>query len=156
MHPFDVLVLTPCGASDPALAIAASRAGARGVLDLEFTADSGAAWEGLERLERFAAGPFGVKLGPEAGPLVERLVSEPFERLAWVVLAGGDHPDLARWVEVFRQRHLTILFEAVNAAEMALGERLGADGLILKGHEAGGRVGSETAFILVQRWQRLQ
>ena len=27
------------------------------------------------------------------------------------------------------------------------------DGLILKGHEAGGRVGAETSFILLQRWR---
>lgn len=39
----DIIVLTSPGACDPSIAIAACRAGARGVLDLEFCADPVAA-----------------------------------------------------------------------------------------------------------------
>jgi NAD(P)H-dependent flavin oxidoreductase YrpB (nitropropane dioxygenase family) len=42
-----------------------------------------------------------------------------------------------------------VLFEAVTVAEALRAERLGADGLVLKGNESGGRVGGDTAFILV-------
>ena len=38
---FGFITLTPAGAPDPDLAIAGSRAGACGVLNLEFTADLG-------------------------------------------------------------------------------------------------------------------
>ena len=36
-------------------------------------------------------------------------------------------------------------------AQAELGQQLGVDGLIAKGHEAGGWVGEETTFILLQR-----
>src|SRR5262249_12793229 len=40
----------------------------------------------------------------------------------------------------------------ISLDEAIRAEALGGDGLILKGQEAGGRVGAETAFILLQRW----
>ena len=50
----DVLVLTPPGFCDASLAIAASRAGGWGVLDLEFAHDTSAALAEIGRLQRFA------------------------------------------------------------------------------------------------------
>src|SRR5207249_1017575 len=47
----------------------------------------------------------------------------------------------------------SVLVEAVTLDEATLAEGLGADGVVLKGHEAGGRVGPETSFILLQRWR---
>lgn len=40
MDSSDLIVLTPAGAPDPALAVAAVRAGARGTLDLEYASPS--------------------------------------------------------------------------------------------------------------------
>src|SRR5262249_54297741 len=152
MQSSDVIVLSPPGAADPSLAIAACRAGAWGFLDLEHTADTNAALAALRRLQRFAVNPFGVKLGRHAGALLPQLLAATPARLAWVLVAGGDHVHLQDWVAQLRQRHLGVLFEAASLAEARLGERLGVDGLVLKGHEAGGRVGAETAFILLQNW----
>jgi len=50
MGNFEILVVTPAGAADPALAIAACRAGARGFLDLEYGAESPAGHAALDRL----------------------------------------------------------------------------------------------------------
>ncbi|HXG10106.1 MAG TPA: hypothetical protein VNK04_09985, partial [Gemmataceae bacterium] len=151
MPSFDVLVVTPPSPADPSLAIAACRAGLRGFLDLEFAPDEPAALAAVERLERFTRTGFGVKLGRDAGSLVCRLAgSSP--RLRWVILAGGLHPHLEEWIQLFHRHDLTVLLEAINLDEALAGERLGVDGLILKGHEAAGRVGTQTAFVLTQQW----
>ena len=151
-----ILALTPAGVPDPALAIAACRAGARGFLDVEYASREADAWSALEKLARFGKGPFGLKIGPGSGAIVSRLASEIPPGLAWVLLAGGDHPEWPAWIGQFRGQGLEILFEAINLAEVVLAEELGVDGLVLKGHEAGGRVGPETAFILLQRWHAHQ
>ena len=153
MHRADIIVLTPPAWIDSSFAIAACRSGAKGCLDLEYATEQ-QAWEQLRRLELYAPGPFGIKVGPEGATLVDALLAAfPPDRLDWVCLAGGGCGDLERCIEGLKGRGRRILFEAVSLAEAQLGERLGVDGLILKGHEAGGRVGAETSFILLQRWR---
>ncbi len=153
----DILVTTPPVPLDPALAIAACRAGAIGVLDLEHAAAEAEALAALTKLEHFTSSPFGVKLGRDSAEIAERVLQFAqgqggFQRLGWVQLAGGDHRQLRDWVRLFKQAGCTVVLEAISLAEIKLGEELGADGLVLKGQEAGGRVGDDTAFILVQRW----
>jgi acyl transferase domain-containing protein/NAD(P)H-dependent flavin oxidoreductase YrpB (nitropropane dioxygenase family)/NAD(P)-dependent dehydrogenase (short-subunit alcohol dehydrogenase family) len=153
MHRADIIVLTPPAWIDSSLAIAACRSGARGCLDVEYATEQ-QAWEQLRRLELHAQGPFGIKVGPEGATLLDALLAAfPSGRLDWVCLAGGVHGDLERCIERLKSRGRRILFEAVSLAEAQLGERFGVDGLILKGHEAGGRVGAETSFILLQAWR---
>ncbi len=60
---------------------------------------------------------------------------------------------MAEWIARFRRRQIRVLLEAVTIAEARRGAELDIDGLILKGHESGGRVGDDTTFILLQRWQ---
>ena len=153
MHRADIIVLTPPAWIDSSFAIAACRSGAKGYLDVEYATEQ-QAWEQLRRLELYAPTPFGIKVGPEGASLLDALLAGfPPDRLAWVCLAGGGHGDLERCIEGLKGRGRRVLFEAVSLAEAQLGERLGVDGLILKGHEAGGRVGAETSFILLQRWR---
>src|SRR5580704_15369080 len=102
MRTYSVLVLTPSGVANPALAIAACRAGAFGILDLEYTNDSTATRAALERLERFTTSDFGVKVGRDAGTLLPQLLAKLPARLSCVVLAGGEHPDLATILNLLR------------------------------------------------------
>ncbi|MBY0460582.1 MAG: hypothetical protein K2V38_24970, partial [Gemmataceae bacterium] len=149
MEPRDLIVLSPCGAADPSLAIAACRAGACGAFDAEFsTTDT--LRRALERLTRFAAG-FGVQLRADAPDLLSTaLAFQP----AVVIFAGADHPALAEGVRAARASGAIVLREAVGVAEAARGVELGADGVVLKGHEAGGRVGPSTSFVLIQQWRQ--
>src|SRR5207244_2766324 len=80
-------------------------------LDLEFTlgenGSSPAALNGLagvERLQRFTSGPFGVKLGRDSRSLVQALLADLPARLTWVLLAGGAPFELVAWVGEFRGR----------------------------------------------------
>lgn len=152
MQQADVFVFTPVPRINPAIAIAACRAGARGTLDLEYAADIESIREAIAKLSRFTDRPFGVKLGVRGGSILESLLANPTPGLGWIVLAGGDHAELSNWIEQLRAARLEVLFEATDVTEMRRGAELGVDGLILKGHEAGGRVGEETSFILIQRW----
>lgn len=59
---FEILASTLAGWADPAIAIAASRAGATGILNLEDTFAAATARPALDRLARFGRGSLGVKL----------------------------------------------------------------------------------------------
>ena len=144
----DLIVLTPPGA-DAALAIAATRAGAVGALDLEYTTDPTAIADALARLARFAPG-FGILVRADDALPDQLALAKPTR----VILAGGDGPELADHIRTLRAAGAQVWREAVSLAEAVRGAELGADGVILKGHEAGGRVGADTSFVLVQKWRQ--
>ena len=56
-------VLTPPGLIDPSMAIAASRAGETGVLDLEYAQDEEDAREAVGKLARYGGKQIGIELG---------------------------------------------------------------------------------------------
>src|SRR5579884_3340605 len=151
MGKYDVLILTPAGAGNPSLAIAACRAGARGFLDLEHNAESQSAARALDQLGRFAPDGFGIKLGLSGGSLLPMLLEDSC-RCREVILAGGEQAEWSEWISQLRRRRIRVLVEAVTLAEARRGAELEIDGLILKGHESGGRIGADTTFILLQRW----
>jgi len=53
-----------------------------------------------------------------------------------------------RWA---RAQNIEVLAEVTTLADAQKAEALGVDGLVLKGNEAGGLIGEETTFILLQR-----
>jgi acyl transferase domain-containing protein/NAD(P)H-dependent flavin oxidoreductase YrpB (nitropropane dioxygenase family)/NAD(P)-dependent dehydrogenase (short-subunit alcohol dehydrogenase family)/acyl carrier protein len=150
MESSDIFVITPAGICDASLAIGACRAGARGILDIEYIIDLTSVKEALVRLERFTSNAYGVKISADISPHILDLIINASPQLAWVVIGGGDHPNLKKIVQRLRGRKL--FFEAVCFDEVLIGEKLAMDGLILKGNEAQGRVGQESAFIFLQRW----
>ncbi len=153
MQDFSILALTPPGSTSPTIAIAACRAGACGCLDLEFCHDPALGLEALDSLARgVASGGYGVKLGPEQQAIAEQLTPERFAGLTTIVLAGGPAAWSKQTVKQLAQWRLVC--EVTSITEAAAASELGAAALILKGHESGGRVGSETAFILLQSWRQ--
>jgi hypothetical protein len=62
MPSFHVIALTLPGQPDPAVAIAAIRAGGWGILDLEYTKDRDLAVDSMKQLCRYAKGECGIKL----------------------------------------------------------------------------------------------
>ena len=151
MGKFSILALTPAGHDDPGLAIAATRAGALGVFNAESIADAVVIETGLARLQRFAKGAFGLYL-PSAIDLAPLGLAERIEAgLGLLVVAADDFSRHQPLLQQFRHSGGRCYVEVTRwplADEALLDE---VDGIIVKGHESGGAVGEETAYILLQK-----
>src|SRR5262249_43576066 len=134
------------------LAIAAARTGSRGFLDLECAKDDETAWAAVARADRFVPEKFGIKIGSNERSLAKKVLVKAPAKLAWVLLSDYESRDLREAVNAFVQSGIEVFIEAVSLEEARRAEALQIAGLVLKGNEAGGRVGGETAFILTQRW----
>ncbi len=150
-----LVAVTPSLSLDPAIAIAACRAGALGIFDVEYAAaaDQAAIVAGLRRLEEFTDSDFGVKLGPGSHFLLDQLLANKPPRLAYAILAGGDGASTTESLSSLRRAVIWLMAEATSVDEAQRAAELGFDAVVLKGNEAGGRVGHETAFILLQHWR---
>ncbi len=152
MKVFQIVVSTLPGFVDPATAIAASRAGAVGILDLEYTQDTQVALEAVQKLGRFAKGDYGVKLNSHnSKESLDALLLELPPDLKYVVLTYHE-PSILPLTNILREQGRTVYLETSCVEQARHGEQIGVDGVIAKGHEAGGRVGEDTAFILLQQY----
>lgn len=151
MQKFQIIVLTLPGFPDPSLAIAASRAGGLGVLDLEYTHNKQDAVDGIRKLANYAGNDFGIKVNANAGDFLAEIIPDLPEHLKLVILTYADPQKLGQEVQALRDKGLTVMLESTCLEEARAGEQIGVNGVIAKGHEAGGRVGNETTFILLQR-----
>ncbi|MFD9218954.1 SDR family NAD(P)-dependent oxidoreductase [Streptomyces sp. NPDC060064] len=118
---------------------AAERAGALGLLDLGRDRDRArSALAGLH-------GSYGVRV-PAGCPLTPDELPDAVDTVllteAWWRTGTGD------WAAGGRRR---VWAEVVSPAEAAAAVAAGAAGIVAKGHEAGGRVGELTTFVLLQR-----
>ncbi|MEV7414947.1 SDR family NAD(P)-dependent oxidoreductase [Streptomyces sp. NPDC089919] len=139
-----VVALGPFEEPRPQVVVAAERAGALGLLDLgrdapaarRALADTAAALPGRTFGVRV---PAGCPLGPQdLPPAVDTvLLADP-----------ALHPRTASWSAGGRRR---VWAEVVDPGEAAGAVAAGATALVAKGHEAGGRVGATTTFVLLQQ-----
>ena len=146
------LLLSPLGFDHPALAIAASRAGGTGVLDLELSRAPALAQ--LQLLARQAGKQgFGVRLGGFDGELAEQLIQLLDAGLNLLILGREHWAEWQGWLSGAALTETTLLLELSDndPLDSAIAHRV--DGLLLKGHEAAGFVGESSAFILVQHWR---
>ena len=140
-----IVVVSPFGRPDVGIALGAARAGALGVCDLGLRPEP--ARHALAALATRRGERLGVRVqapcpvGPEHLPPSVRVVV-----LAEVPSAA----DVEGWGAGGRQ----VLVEVHDVAEAEQAVAVGAAGLIARGSESGGRVGEETAFVLLQRLVR--
>ncbi|MGH8929118.1 MAG: SDR family NAD(P)-dependent oxidoreductase [Egibacteraceae bacterium] len=151
MAQFEFVALTLPGLADPSVAIAASRAGAIGVLDISFVGDEQLAVQGVARLARFARGRCGVRFDLCDEGMAYAVISSLPSTVLLAVLVPADRDVVRRWAELLRARGVELWLEATTLEEARLAVALGFDGVIAKGHEAGGRVGETTTFVLLQQ-----
>jgi len=147
-----IITLTPPGFPDPSLAIAGSRAGEWGVLDLEYTYNKKIAKDSIKKLSTYARNDYGIKLNLHDNEFFAEITSSIPENLRLVILACADAKDLKQVVKTLHKPGLTVLLECTSLKEAQTGKQAGVDGVIAKGHEAGGRVSDETTFVLLQRF----
>jgi len=148
---FKLLGLTPLGFLDPAIAIATSRAGGIGVLNLECVRDERAAVAAIVKLALYAGSECGIKIEGNADGLLAKLIPQLPEPVKMVILTATDRRRLERAVHALHERGVKVLLEATNLEQAKAGEAGGVDGLIAKGNESAGWVGEETTLILLQR-----
>ncbi|WNI32256.1 SDR family NAD(P)-dependent oxidoreductase [Streptomyces sp. ITFR-6] len=138
-----VIAVNPLHHPSPRLTAAAARAGALGVLELP-TGDARRTEELLERTNRWTRAPFGVRIRPGCLLPGDGTAGSLPEGAATVLLA-----DAARRPKQFPGRR--VLVEVTDLAEAHRAARAGAHGLVVRGHENGGRVGELSTFILLQQ-----
>ncbi|WP_239380268.1 type I polyketide synthase [Frankia sp. CIT1] len=150
-----VIGITPFTEPDARLAAAVTRAGALGVLDLG--RDAATARTALVNTARWARGPFGVRVPAgcatvpgELPPVVDTVVL-PSGRVPGAGPAETGR-EAARWdvMTAAANGHRRVLVEVTSVAEARAAIEEGADGLIARGCESGGRVGDLTTFTLLQ------
>jgi acyl transferase domain-containing protein/NAD(P)H-dependent flavin oxidoreductase YrpB (nitropropane dioxygenase family)/short-subunit dehydrogenase len=136
----------------PQIAIAAERAGGVGILDVEFARDKDAVARCLESLLSDTRGRIGLRLAPDQIDWCGELLAQLSRRPHWLILAAGQDarpPDLIGALPRSAARTLLIEICDAEAARALSGTAIG--GLIAKGNEAGGWVGEDSAFVLLQK-----
>jgi acyl transferase domain-containing protein/NAD(P)H-dependent flavin oxidoreductase YrpB (nitropropane dioxygenase family) len=137
-----IFTLTPFERPDVRLAVACARAGALSLLDTG--RDREGAHRAVDALSREVRGGYGLRL---ARPGLFSPAELP-KGVEVVVLPSPD--DVARWRSAL-DRRVALLVQVVSREEARAAEAGGADALIAKGAESGGRVGDEGTFVLLQR-----
>ena len=155
MLDFIKFVFTPAGFGDVALAIAASRAGAVGVYNAELENDSRRAVAALDRLAIHARGHFGIKLDGVDDVLSTSLRSHAAGGLAWVFIDAGLINPHAHLLDELRSAGVRVVAEVKTARALEPVIESHLDGVLIKGNEAGGFVGEDASFILLQKWRNL-
>jgi len=151
MRTFQMMAISPAGRPDPSIAIAASRAGGLGILDLSYTINEQTAIDGIKKLAKYAINDFGIKINGYTSDFLTKPTSDLPEQLKLVLLTYADLKSLEKKIQALHHLGLSVILETTCLDQAQIGEQTGVDGIIAKGCEAGGRVGNETAFILLQR-----
>src|SRR5579884_538235 len=140
-----VLAVTPAHVLDPQIAIAASRAGELGILDLGMRDDTSGVAAAIGQLREKAgtAGRWGVRwdtLGAKARGL-ERLAELLPCSVPVLVLGGLAIEEAVRLFPAAKRLAEQVFFEVSDGKAALKAQAAGYSGLIVKGHEAGGGVG---------------
>ncbi len=148
---FNFIVLTPAGTPAPQLAVAACRAGALGVLDLEFAgARAEASLAAVREVEAAQAGPYGVLVGDDP-QLLDAIWETASTALETVLLAVDRDVHLASLVDAVHAHGRRAVAVVTGVEQAAAAQSSGADAVVAKGQEAGGWVGEQGSYVLLQR-----
>ena len=151
MVEFVKFVYTPAGLPDASLAICASRAGGVGILNGELTADAPALLAALDSLAANAGTPYGLKLDSINGVLAAAARSHFDRGMRWLILDAELLGHCGELIADARRAGVSVLAE-VKSAEWGEAALAACSGVIVKGNEAGGFVGEDSSFILLQKW----
>jgi acyl transferase domain-containing protein/NAD(P)H-dependent flavin oxidoreductase YrpB (nitropropane dioxygenase family)/NAD(P)-dependent dehydrogenase (short-subunit alcohol dehydrogenase family) len=150
---FEVLALDRLADGMPLLAAAAARAGGTGAIDLEYArgdverrAVRAVRWL-LDHVDDSRS--IAVRLTPTQIVTLDAVLDELKDTGATIVLAAATAA--ADAFERARGASCRLLVEARSLDDCEVARSHGCDGIIATGNETGGRVGSDTTFILVQK-----
>lgn len=152
----NVIAITPAQRLDPQIAIAACRSGALGILDLGLREDPSARTAAIGKLAKAAGGSrlWGLRwdtFGTQASGL-EHLGGMLSGRVPVLVLAASGPEETNKLRKAAKRLAHRVLLEVNDLDAAQAAQAAGYDGLIVKGHEAGGRVSKRASFILLQEF----
>jgi acyl transferase domain-containing protein/NAD(P)H-dependent flavin oxidoreductase YrpB (nitropropane dioxygenase family)/NAD(P)-dependent dehydrogenase (short-subunit alcohol dehydrogenase family) len=146
---FQVVVSTPAGFPGSRLVEAAYRAGFLGNVALECSA-----FEDCTAVLR-ALGQSGTEFSVSVADLGPDFLSWLNSNLglnpAQVILSDPELPSLRSHLSILQDKDIRTQVQITSLQEAISAQNAGADSLIAKGNESGGRVGEETTLILLQR-----
>ncbi|PWU03978.1 MAG: hypothetical protein C5B51_17720 [Terriglobia bacterium] len=144
-----ILVFTPDGFTQPNVLVAAHQAGHTPVLGLDYVSrlDADAALETLKATNS----AFLVSAAKLDAPVREVLTPVLNMGLSGLVLSDGSSDSLVDSIAWCREHGLEVMVQVSSLSEAEHAVAAGAEALVVKGSECGGRIGEETVFILLQR-----
>ncbi len=147
---FDILGNTPADLGHPGLALATARAGGIGLLDLQFSRDQDKVRDNFVRLCEATDARIGLRITPDHAELAKSLIQQAGARALTLVLSApvATLPELRASVGLRPQDRCLAEITSPEDAAAATGQ---CDGLMLRGHEAGGWVGENTSYIMLQK-----
>lgn len=151
MQSFRLIALTPPCLPEPSIAIAASRAGEIGIIDLEHVENEQEGLDAISKLARYAKKDCGIKLHGGDAPFATRIISKLPRQVDVAILTCDGMEMHHKLIQLLKDKNVTVFLEVTSLDQACFGNTMGVDGLIAKGNEAGGLVGEETGFILLQR-----
>ena len=153
MAEFTNFVFTPAGLCHADLAIAACRAGGVGIVNGELQVDSAVVRDALDVLAAAVASPYGARLDSIDAQTAIALRNHARRGLRWLIVDAGLVPAQQPLLEELRAAGVRVLAEVVTPQWPGTPLEASVDGLLLKGNEAGGFVGEDASFILLQKWR---
>ena len=143
-----VLALGPTGQEHPGLVVAAGRAGGLGFLDFGFGIEADRAIAAMTGVGRYWTGRYGLRIA--AGSLAGLDLGCLPTGLAALIVVEPLEGDWRTALDAIRAPGRLALAEVTSRDSARSAAQAGADGLILAGHEAGGAIGEESSFVLLQ------
>ena len=149
------LVMTPSHICDPGIAVAAVHSGELGILDLGYSDKISNALHAVGGLELAARGlgRWGVRW--DCMGLASRspkiLLNHITSRVPIIIIGGLARREFKIICQEMRQMFEEIILEVTTLEMAEAAQKAGCDGIVIKGNEAGGYTGVESAFILCQQ-----
>ncbi|HET6584362.1 MAG TPA: beta-ketoacyl synthase N-terminal-like domain-containing protein, partial [Nannocystaceae bacterium] len=149
---FSILAQLPAGLRCAPAVIAACRAGSIGVINAELEPDSQRIAAEMAEVAANARAPFGVRVDAIDQTLSESLRRFAGAGLGWLVVDAALLASDGALLAELRDRGTRVLVQITSADRAADIDVERIDGLVLKGHEAGGFVGEDSTFVLLQKF----
>jgi acyl transferase domain-containing protein/NAD(P)H-dependent flavin oxidoreductase YrpB (nitropropane dioxygenase family)/NAD(P)-dependent dehydrogenase (short-subunit alcohol dehydrogenase family)/acyl carrier protein len=145
----EVIGLSPVGFPGAAIGVAAHRAGYLGGLSLEHcTAEI---IQEVLTAKRGTESAFTIAVDSITNDVLRVLKPATSVGLERVIVCRPESTELANELAAVHDLGLYVMVEVTSLAEGEHAQHAGADAIVVKGNESGGRVGEETSFILLQR-----
>jgi acyl transferase domain-containing protein/NAD(P)H-dependent flavin oxidoreductase YrpB (nitropropane dioxygenase family)/NAD(P)-dependent dehydrogenase (short-subunit alcohol dehydrogenase family)/acyl carrier protein len=150
--------LSPIELSPPGIAVATARSGGIGILDREFCSENrlAKAKENLIKLINLVNNKQEIGLRLKAGQVSHslELLNLLVDRSHWLIVTSWQPEQLEKIIASLpASRSRKLVFEVTNIEQVSIlnSSSLEIDGIVARGHESGGWVDEDPAFILCQK-----